>query len=74
MNDAIKIGLFPQFQNARIEQIPGGASSGADMILLNPELRDAASDIAKNTGYVDLMDNSQFEFRFSKAQLFPGSQ
>ncbi|MCK4280379.1 MAG: DUF4445 domain-containing protein [Candidatus Thorarchaeota archaeon] len=74
MNDAIKIGLFPQFQNARIDQIPGGASSGADMILLNPELRDVASDIARNTGYVNLMDNSEFEFRFSKAQLFPGSQ
>ncbi len=74
ISDAIKIGLFPQFQNARIEQIPGGASSGADMILLNPELRDAASDIAENTDYVDLMDNSEFDFRFSNAQLFPGSQ
>ncbi|MHA1588385.1 MAG: ASKHA domain-containing protein [Candidatus Thorarchaeota archaeon] len=74
ISDAIKIGLFPQFQNARVDQIPGGASSGADMILLNPELRDAASDIAKNTDYVDLMDNSEFEFQFSKAQLFPGSQ
>jgi len=74
INDAIKVGLFPQFQNARIDQILGGASSGADMILLNPELRDAASDIARNTDYVDLMDSSEFEFRFSKAQLFPGSQ
>ncbi|GAJ14803.1 unnamed protein product, partial [marine sediment metagenome] len=62
------------FQNARVDQIPGGASSGADMILLNPELRDAASGIAKNADYVDLMDNSEFEFRFSKARLFPGSQ
>ncbi len=74
ISDAIKIGLFPQFLNARVDQILGGASSGADMILLNPELRDAASDIARNTVYVDLMDNSEFEFRFSKAQLFPGSQ
>jgi len=74
IDDAIKIGLFPHFQNARVDQIPGGASSGADMILLNPELRDAASEIAKNTDYVDLMDNSEFEFRFSKAQLFPSSQ
>ena len=74
ISDAIKIGLFPQFQNARVDQIPGGASSGADMILLNPELRDVASDIVKNTDYVDLMDNSEFELRFPKAQLFPGSQ
>jgi len=74
ISDAIRIGLFPQFQNARIDQILGGASSGADMILLNPELRDVASDIVRNTDYVDLMDNSEFESRFSKAQLFPGSQ
>ena len=74
ISDAVKIGLFPQFQNAMIEQIPGGASSGADMILLNPELRDVASDIAGNTDYVDLMDNSKFELQFSKAQAFPGSQ
>ena len=74
IDDAIKIGLFPRFRNAMIEQIPGGASSGADMILLNPELRDAAINIARNIDYVDLMDNSEFEFRFSKAQLFPGSQ
>ena len=74
ITDAIKIGLFPQFKNARVEQVLGGASSGADMILLNPELRDAARDIARNTDYIDLMDNSEFELRFSKAQLFPGSQ
>lgn len=71
LDDAYRIGLLPKFAKARVNQIRGGASIGADIMVSDSVARQEAEKAAKSIRYLELVDNAAFEIRYAQAQLFP---
>jgi uncharacterized 2Fe-2S/4Fe-4S cluster protein (DUF4445 family) len=70
MDEAVRIGLFPELPSAEVHQFLGGAINGADL-LHNEEYRSIAERITDETTHINLTDNPAFKERFAKSLEFP---
>ena len=72
LRNATKLGIFPEFPNAKIRPIGNGSLSGAYATLLSMKKRDHANAIAKNILYIDLLADVIFAETYSEAIYIPG--
>ena len=72
--NALKIGIFPEFPNAKIFQIGNGSAAGAYLALLSRKKREEARDIARKMGYIDLLTDLDFLEEYRVALYIPGKR
>jgi uncharacterized 2Fe-2S/4Fe-4S cluster protein (DUF4445 family) len=72
LENAIKLGIFPEFPNARTRPIGNGSLSGAYATLLSMEKREQANAIAQQMLYIDLLADLMFAETYSEAIYIPG--
>lgn len=73
-NHARRIGLLPPLPTDRIRFIGNAASLGAKMALLSARERLYADELCRKTEHVDLSLDTEFQFEFSMAMMFPGPE
>jgi uncharacterized 2Fe-2S/4Fe-4S cluster protein (DUF4445 family) len=71
IENAIRIGLFPDLPNAQYRQVGNAAALGAKWILISREARARAVDIARRTHYLELTTYPKFNRQFARAMMFP---
>ena len=74
LENVTKLGILPEFPNAKIHPIGNGSLSGAYLILLSNEKRKEAREAAIKTVYVDLLVDVEFMEEYSKALYIPGDK
>jgi uncharacterized 2Fe-2S/4Fe-4S cluster protein (DUF4445 family) len=74
LKNATKLGIFPEFPNAKIHPIGNGSLSGAYATLLSMKKRDHANAIAQNMLYVDLLSDVMFAETYSESIYIPGPE
>jgi len=72
LGSATKLGVFPEFPNAKIHPIGNGSVSGAYTTLLSTKMRDEANAIAQNMLYIDLLADVMFAETYSESIYIPG--
>jgi uncharacterized 2Fe-2S/4Fe-4S cluster protein (DUF4445 family) len=72
LRNATKLGIFPEFPNAKIRPIGNGSISGAYATLLSMEKQREANRIAENTLYIDLLADVTFAETYSESIYIPG--
>ena len=72
--NAVDIGLFPAFPNARYIQVGNSAGTGAKMALVSRGERNRARDIAFRALYLELTTHRNFNQRFAEGMRFPSGQ
>ncbi len=72
LRNATKLGIFPEFPNAKTRPIGNGSLSGAYVTLLSMTKRDEANTIARNMLYVDLLVDAMFAETYSESIYIPG--
>jgi len=72
LKNATKLGIFPEFPNAKVCPIGNGSVSGAYVTLLSKKKREEASIIAKNMLYIDLLADVMFAETYSESIYIPG--
>jgi len=70
IEDAVRMGLFPELHSSEVCQIRGGAINGADL-LHQDEYQRIASRIAKEATHINLTDNPTFKKKFTESLPFP---
>ncbi|MHA3963771.1 MAG: ASKHA domain-containing protein [Candidatus Thorarchaeota archaeon SMTZ1-45] len=70
LEDAIRIGLLPEMNNAEIKQVCGGASIGADL-LHKYEIRESAERLVSEVNHIELTNNPDFKRNFTENLPFP---
>lgn len=73
-NNAIKIGLIPEFPNAEIEYIGNGSIIGTYMLLTNYKYREVIQDIVNKLTYIDMVKDSDFLEEYEAALSIPGKK
>jgi len=69
--NAIRLGLLPNFPLDRVKFIGNAAAAGAKMALMSREAREEAKRISANTEYVELAVDPDFQNEFIEAMMFP---
>jgi uncharacterized 2Fe-2S/4Fe-4S cluster protein (DUF4445 family) len=72
LRSATRLGIFPEFPNAKISPIGNGSLSGAYATLLSMKKRDEANAVAQNTLYIDLLADVMFAETYSESIYIPG--
>ncbi len=72
LENATKLGIFPEFPNAKIRPIGNGSLSGAYTTLLSMKKREHANAIAQKMLYIDLLADLMFAETYSEAIYIPG--
>jgi uncharacterized 2Fe-2S/4Fe-4S cluster protein (DUF4445 family) len=72
LRNATKLGIFPEFPNAKKYPIGNGSLSGAYATLLSMKKRDHANAIAQNMLYIDLLSDVMFAETYSESIYIPG--
>jgi len=72
LENATKLGIFPEFPNAKIRPIGNGSLSGAYATLLSMGKRDQANVMAQNMLYIDLLADVMFAETYSESLYIPG--
>ncbi len=72
LRNATKLGIFPEFPNAKIHPIGNGSISGAYATLLSMEKQREARRVAENTLYIDLLADVTFAETYSESIYIPG--
>ena len=72
LKNATKLGIFPEFPNAKTCPIGNGSLSGAYATLLSMKKRDDANAIAQKMLYIDLLADVMFAETYSQAIYIPG--
>jgi uncharacterized 2Fe-2S/4Fe-4S cluster protein (DUF4445 family) len=72
LKNATKLGIFPEFPNAKIRPIGNGSLSGAYATLLSMKKRGHANAIAQKMLYIDLLADVMFAETYSEAIYIPG--
>ncbi len=72
-HQAKRIGLLPDIPTEKIKFIGNAAGAGAKMVLLAKELRTEACNISKNTEYIELAVQQEFQRIFADSMFFPES-
>ncbi len=70
---AVRIGLLPDVEIHKIRFVGNAAGSGAQMILLNRQSREAATRLARSIEYVEIANDAAFTDVYADAMLFPAS-
>ena len=70
-DSACRIGLIPQELSGRVRAVGNAAGTGACMMALDPEKRQAAQMLASRTEYVELASLPQFQDVFVESMEFP---
>ncbi|MBC8222989.1 DUF4445 domain-containing protein, partial [Candidatus Bathyarchaeota archaeon] len=74
LDNAMKLGIFPEFPNVEIHPIGNGSLAGAYSTLMSMEKRKEANEIAEKMVYVDLLVDVEFIEEYSKALYIPGAK
>jgi uncharacterized 2Fe-2S/4Fe-4S cluster protein (DUF4445 family) len=69
--NAVAIGLLPQFKNAKVVQVGNAAGSGAKMALLSTKAFNQAVKIAEQIEYIEIAKIPVFQEEFVKGMNFP---
>jgi uncharacterized 2Fe-2S/4Fe-4S cluster protein (DUF4445 family) len=69
--NAIRLGLIPEFPLDKVKFIGNAAAVGAKMALISREAREDAKRISENTDYVELAMDANFQNEFMEAMSFP---
>ncbi|MCK4478357.1 DUF4445 domain-containing protein [Candidatus Bathyarchaeota archaeon] len=72
LENATKLGVFPEFPNAKIRSIGNGSLSGAYATLLSMKKQNHANTIAQNMLYIDLLADVVFAETYSESIYIPG--
>jgi uncharacterized 2Fe-2S/4Fe-4S cluster protein (DUF4445 family) len=73
MRNATTLGIFPDFQNAKVVYIGNGSVAGAYLALLSSKKRAEAEEIAEIMTYYDLTVDPDFMEEYSSALYIPGN-
>ncbi|MFX0057734.1 MAG: ASKHA domain-containing protein [Candidatus Heimdallarchaeota archaeon] len=65
------IGMIPDLPNEKIFQIGNAAGIGAQICLLDKELRDKAQNLLNNINYVEIALEKDFQTEYAQAMYFP---
>lgn len=68
---AVRIGMFPEIDIGKFNQVGNAAGIGAKAILISKKLREQASQLAKKVEYLELATHSNFFEHFTSAVRFP---
>jgi uncharacterized 2Fe-2S/4Fe-4S cluster protein (DUF4445 family) len=74
INNAIRLGIIPEFSNATFHPIGNGSLSGAYATLISREHRSVAEQIAHRMVYIDLLVDIDFIEEYSSALYIPGKK
>lgn len=74
IENATRIGIFPEFPNAKVHPIGNGSLAGAYAALISTEMREKAREIAEKMVYVDLLVDVEFIEEYSNALYIPGNK
>ena len=74
LENAIRLGIFPELPNGEVHPIGNGSLSGAYATLMSMEKRKEAREIAERTVYVDLLVDVEFMEEYSRALYLPGAK
>jgi uncharacterized 2Fe-2S/4Fe-4S cluster protein (DUF4445 family) len=74
LENATRLGIFPEFPNATVYPIGNGSLSGAYATLLSMEKRREAREVAQKMVYVDLLVDIEFIDEYSMALYLPGAK
>ncbi len=74
LRNAIKLGIFPEFPNAKVRPIGNGSVSGAYATLLSTKKLAQANVIARNMLYIDLLADAMFAETYSESIYIPGKK
>jgi len=73
LESAIRIGMFPDLPRDRFKQVGNAAGAGARQMLVSPEHRRMAEDLARQIDYVELTTHPKFTETFIREIMFPDS-
>jgi uncharacterized 2Fe-2S/4Fe-4S cluster protein (DUF4445 family) len=71
--NAIRLGLIPNFPLDKVHFIGNAAEAGAKMALMSKEAREEAVRISKGTEYIELATDPNFQNEFMEAMMFPSA-
>lgn len=74
MENAIRLGILPEFPNGEYHPLGNGSLSGAYATLISMDKRREALEVAKNMVYIDLLVDLEFIEEYSKALYIPGEK
>jgi uncharacterized 2Fe-2S/4Fe-4S cluster protein (DUF4445 family) len=74
MENAIRLGILPEFPNGTYHPLGNGSLSGAYATLISVDKRREAAEVAKNMVYIDLLVDLDFIDEYSKALYIPGEK
>jgi uncharacterized 2Fe-2S/4Fe-4S cluster protein (DUF4445 family) len=74
LENAKRLGIFPEFPNGTVTPIGNGSLSGAYATLMSTEKRKEALEVAKRMVYIDLLVDIEFIDEYSKALYLPGDK
>jgi uncharacterized 2Fe-2S/4Fe-4S cluster protein (DUF4445 family) len=74
MENAIRLGILPEFPNGSYHPLGNGSLSGAYATLISVDKRREAAEVAKNMVYIDLLVDLEFIEEYSKALYIPGDK
>ena len=74
LDNATRLGIFPEFPNATVYPIGNGSLSGAYATLMSMEKRREAREVAQKMVYVDLLVDIEFIDEYSMALYLPGAK
>jgi uncharacterized 2Fe-2S/4Fe-4S cluster protein (DUF4445 family) len=72
LKNATKLGIFPEFPNAKVRPVGNGSVSGAYVTLLSKKKREEANVIAQSMLYIDLLADVMFAETYSESIYIPG--
>jgi len=68
---AVRIGMFPEIDIGKFNQVGNAAGIGAKAILISKKLRQETNQLAKRVKYLELATHSNFFEHFTSAVRFP---
>jgi len=74
LENATRLGIFPEFPNVDVHPIGNGSLSGAYATLMSMEKRGEAREIAEKMVYIDLLVDVEFMEEYSRALYVPGAK
>jgi uncharacterized 2Fe-2S/4Fe-4S cluster protein (DUF4445 family) len=74
LENVTKLGILPEFPNAKVHPIGNGSLAGAYLTLVSNEKRKEAREAATKTVYIDLLVDVEFMEEYSKALYIPGDK
>ena len=74
LNNAIAIGMLPEFPKAEIVYLGNGSVAGAYLTLVSVENRRKAEEIAEVTAYFELLKDADFMDEYMAGFVLPGKR